>query len=238
MLGIAKGSFLQFYNPGFMRGFGDGVLNGSLWTVCVELQFYFIVPLVYRFFLRERKLRENISLVLLICVSIAVNRCLYGFQSAYAETVFWKLTRVSFLPWIYMFLAGLFLQRNVSLLASALRNSQFLVLLIAYITYATILWFSGCRFDNGVSPLIAFPLFALVMSAAFTRPGLAHRLLKGNDVSYGVYIYHMPIVNMFLYYGLRGAAYSATISVVLSFLLACMSWVLIERPMLKMKRRR
>jgi peptidoglycan/LPS O-acetylase OafA/YrhL len=33
-------SFVQFYNPDFMREFGTGVLNGSLWTISVELQLY------------------------------------------------------------------------------------------------------------------------------------------------------------------------------------------------------
>ncbi|MBM4075066.1 MAG: acyltransferase, partial [Planctomycetes bacterium] len=36
----------QFWNPGFLRDFGVGVLNGSLWTISVELQFYLLVPVV------------------------------------------------------------------------------------------------------------------------------------------------------------------------------------------------
>ncbi|MFZ3008386.1 MAG: acyltransferase, partial [Phenylobacterium sp.] len=36
----AQLTILQFYNPEFMRAFGAGVINGSLWTIAVELQFY------------------------------------------------------------------------------------------------------------------------------------------------------------------------------------------------------
>ena len=43
----AQLTFFQFYNPEFLRTFGVGVMNGSLWTIPVELQFYFLLPFLY-----------------------------------------------------------------------------------------------------------------------------------------------------------------------------------------------
>src|ERR1700746_3860251 len=40
---LAQASIGQFYNPDFLRGYGVGVLNGSAWTITVELQFYLLV---------------------------------------------------------------------------------------------------------------------------------------------------------------------------------------------------
>lgn len=45
---IAQTTILQMWNPGFLRGFGIGVVNGSLWTIPVELSFYCAVPLIWR----------------------------------------------------------------------------------------------------------------------------------------------------------------------------------------------
>ncbi|MEI8021293.1 MAG: acyltransferase, partial [Schlesneria sp.] len=44
---VAQSTFVQVYNPSFMRGFGLGVLNGSLWTIPVELGFYVSLPILY-----------------------------------------------------------------------------------------------------------------------------------------------------------------------------------------------
>ena len=60
LLFLAKTSFLQFYNPDFMRSYGDGVLNGSLWTITVELQFYIMVPVIYALFNLKSKSNTNL----------------------------------------------------------------------------------------------------------------------------------------------------------------------------------
>jgi peptidoglycan/LPS O-acetylase OafA/YrhL len=236
MLFLAKGTFLQFYNPEFMREFGDGVLNGSLWTICVELQFYLLVPVLYRFFL-YRPSQGNRALILIALASLLANRALYALEPAYSATVAWKLARVSFAPWFYMFVVGVLLQRNLHWLEGRIRPWTFPALLIAYVLYATGLQALGFRFDNGISPLLALPVFALILAAAFSKPALADRLLGRNDLSYGMYIYHMPVVNMFLYYGIRGPLTASALAIAWSLCAAYLSWRLIERPAMRFKRK-
>lgn len=235
VLYLAKGSILQFYNPDFMRQFGDGVLNGSLWTVCVELQFYFLIPLLYLTLLGKSRARNAVVLLVLIGLSFATNRLLYALQLDYAETVHWKLLRVSFLPWLCMFLAGVLAQQNFDRLQAILTSRFLIVGLAVYIPLAYFLQLSGVRFDNGMNPLIGVPVFALVMAAAYVKPHVADSLLHKNDISYGVYIYHMVVVNMFLYYGYQGQLVMPLAACAISILLAYASWMLVEKPSLRRK---
>jgi len=42
-------TFLQFFNPDFMRAYATGKLNASLWTISVELQFYLLTPIIFSY---------------------------------------------------------------------------------------------------------------------------------------------------------------------------------------------
>ena len=44
---VAQTTVFQFWNPEHFRGFGMGVVNAALWTISVELQYYFFVPLAF-----------------------------------------------------------------------------------------------------------------------------------------------------------------------------------------------
>jgi peptidoglycan/LPS O-acetylase OafA/YrhL len=74
----------------------------------------------------------------------------------------------------------------------------------------------------------------LTVSLAFFARTLAARLLHENDVSYGLNIYHMPVVNLPLANHLFGAA-KIPIFLGSTLLLAILSWRVIEKPALSLK---
>ena len=78
-------------------------------------------------------------------------------------------------------------------------------------------------------------LAALVVRLAYTAPWLAGRVLRGNDISYGIYIYHMPVINYLMWAGLVTSwAWGAMgLAIVVAFAIA--SWILVERPALAIR---
>ena len=69
---------------------------------------------------------------------------------------------------------------------------------------------------------------------AFTMPKLNH-ILRGNDISYGIYIYHMPILNVFVTFGLMNDVKYLWMVLISAFVFAILSWSLIEKRALKLK---
>jgi len=73
-----------------------------------------------------------------------------------------------------------------------------------------------------------------VIAFAHTWTGLARRL-RGVDLSYGIYLYHMPFVATLHYGGIVGSAWLWPIVFIVPVTCAALSWFLVERPALRLK---
>ncbi|WP_196159523.1 acyltransferase [Reinekea sp. G2M2-21] len=235
LLFIAKSTILQFYNPDFMRTFGDGVLNGSLWTICVELQFYIAVPILYKFFL-EKTRHVNVWLVVLIFLFLGFNRLLNATIMEYGDSIPWKLFRVSFIPWIYMFFVGLFVQRNFDRLSAVFFKVHLLPLVGAYVALCYFLTSKNFEIGNYLSPILFFPLVLVIFRFAYSGASLTRKLLKGNDISYGIYIWHMPLLNQCLYLIPEMKIATLLITLIGTLVVSLLSWNFVERRALKLKK--
>ncbi|MDA8789377.1 acyltransferase [Pseudomonadales bacterium] len=234
VLFLAKASFFQFWNPEFMRAFGDGVLNGSLWTICVELQFYMITPLLY-FVIPKDKRRGNYLLVALLLLLIVCNRILVLPVVDSSNELIWKFYRVSFMPWLYMFITGILFQRNFAVLSAFVSRIPWLILLPLYCIYAFVMVNMGFETGNKISPIVFFALIFLIFRLAYLGAERSNNLLRGNDISYGIYIWHMPIVNQMLFLNYGQSYLDVVIALILTFLAAVTSWVLVEKPAIQLK---
>lgn len=229
-------SFYQFYTPDFMRTFGTGVLNGSLWTITVELQFYILVPVLYFIFKVVERIDCNKILLALIFIFLIFNRLYYSYHSDYNEDILFKILGVTFIPWFYMFLLGVFVQKNFIRFYNMLSN-RFIIAFTVFAVYILCMkYIFGLSTGNSISPLIFFPMVMVLFSAAYTRVQLSKTLLNKNDISYGLYIYHMPVINAILYLGFKEHEAVLLITTTLTLFLSYSSWKIIEYPSLMLKR--
>lgn len=233
---LSQLTIAQFYTPSFMRDFGVGTLNGSLWTIAVELQFYVMIPLFYWALRLKSRGQGDVKVVLAIVFFVIAQKICISLVESNPDRLLIKLMGVSFVPWFYMFLVGVLFQRNFEKLHSLLAGKAWAVIPLYLISTGFIIRYTDWGFGNE----IALPLYLLlaiaVFSVAYSVPNLSRKLFKGNDFSYGVYIYHIPVINIMLSYKLTGEwgwfllVFAATIS------LALLSWYLVEKPCLQLKR--
>jgi peptidoglycan/LPS O-acetylase OafA/YrhL len=232
---VAQLTALQFYNPEFLRAYGCGVLNGSLWTISVELQFYFLTPIICNL-IKPNSKGSNSKLFVTIALFAFLNLTYSNYAASRENNLAIKILGISFAPWFYMFLAGMLAQRNFDL-AHRLLNGKAAKVTVAYILLSFFLtYFTLSPNGNKISPILFTPLAAAVFSLAYTNPTLSRRLIGHNDISYGTYIYHMPIINFLIETNAMPPTQSATLAIVATACAAFASWRLIEKPCLNKKR--
>lgn len=225
---ITKTTILQFYNPEFLRGYGDGVLNGSLWTITVELQFYILLPIIYLTFL---KVGSTSKILWLIGAFVVVNVFYDYLHTDFNENIIFKLFHVSFAPWFFMFLTGVLFQKKFSYLYRIL-SGKFVYLFILYVLISFLAKPLNADYGNSLNPIVFFLLSCLIFSAAYSPVMLSNKLIGSTDISYGTYLYHMPIINFFLYMGFPKDYSLSALIFALTIAVSIASWFLIEKPSL------
>jgi peptidoglycan/LPS O-acetylase OafA/YrhL len=222
------------YRPGFQWPPWARAPNVSLWTIPVELEFYILLPAIYALF-RLRKRGGNIPLLAVFAASAALHLgLLYAHRRDPIDTDN-NFILNTLAPYLWMFLVGVLIQRNLSTLRPAFAGRAHWWLL-GYV----LLWTAATRLgvsvgSNTITPLFLCPLAGLVVSGATSAPGLADRILRHQDISYGTYLYHMPVINLMISFGFFGSVLSAASALLISLLLATASWMLVEKPFLRHK---
>lgn len=225
-------SFLQFYTPDNLRFWGVGAPNGSLWTISTEIQFYLLVPLLVYIAGRSKKLIAALF-VIFIFVHLQMNR--YDGENG---SIIFKLLSFSIINYLYYFLMGtlLYLYRNQLI---NLWSGKWLWWLILYLAYNYMLnRYVSCHILQVAGAVVGHILLSFaVLSFVFSMRHLSESVLKENDISYGIYIYHMIVVNVFVQHGLIHRLDIFFLTIVIVILLAYLSWRFVEKPALKLKNR-
>lgn len=204
-------TLFQFWTPESMRGYGCGTPNGSLWTICVLIQWYIIAYWV------KKLLKKNLKLWIgTICGSIFIAVFINEYNVFLPEIVT-KLIDLTVIPYVWIFVFGAFLSEYSEELLNHLKNKWCYIVISAVIVYSI-----DFQIFNTIYPILqSILLIMAVVAFAYRFP----KLELGFDISYGLYIYHMIVINVFICLGWTSGVNVILGVYIISILLACCSTI-------------
>ena len=232
-----SGNFIPSLESVIFKGIWNWCCKWFVWTIAVEISFYMFVPILF-VFRRFSKVKIDVLLAFIILSSFLFNYyCEYDYSDVLISTFAKKMIFITPLPWIGMFCVGILFNRHIETLYSYTAN-RFLYFFILFILISTVpFWYRSTifvRLGNSIGIVNYVALCFLIMSAAFSNRGLSDRVLRRNDISYGVYIYHQPILNLLIVLGIQGNM-GVIFCLLITVNLAIASWGLVEQPALLFK---
>lgn len=217
---------LSSLDPYYSLGFFKAATSGVLWTITVELTFYLALPVVLEAYRRTKRL----GILLVAVCGIASWFMAQHVNLTDKYHPYLSLTIGSHF-WIFSFgVLGRLCWERVSVIFAG----KGVLWLVAYLW---LVWQTATVpsiYQAGPMDALLMPVLAgLVLSMAFTFP--RPQLLKGQDLSYGIYLYHMLVIHTFLALGWSGSWSIFTLAAAATVAMAGASWLLIEKPALKMR---
>jgi peptidoglycan/LPS O-acetylase OafA/YrhL len=224
-------SIFQGFPAAFLAPLSIG-LNRSLWTIPIELEFYIVLPALYGI-LRLRRRLGNLRLLAIALASLAVQLLTV---SSVGQARAFSLLQVTLAPYLWMFLVGVSIQRNWSTVRGWLVGRAHWWGLGYLLVCVAAGWLRVGTGGNNMNPVYLLPLAGLIVSLAMSAPQLSDRILRHHDVSYGLYLYHMLVINLLVGLAAPSGWASFAAAIILSIGLAVLSSTLIEKPYLTGKR--
>lgn len=214
-------TIFQFWTPNVLREWGVGTPNGSLWTIVVEIQFYFFIIFLYF------KTNTIIKLIIISIVSILLNMFLkinnFGILN--------KILGILIFPYAYNFILGIIFAKY-NILKEKLLNDKFWIWFALYNICIFIFKIYPAYFVNFKSLISNLILGILSLSFVYSNINILKSFNPKIDISYGVYLYHMIFLNFFIHN--FGIAETKTkylwIYVFITFIMSILSYKIIEYP--------
>lgn len=207
--------------PGVFQHNAERAVNGSLWTIKIEVAFYCFVPIMVW---ATRRFGATRVLAILFFASLVWKVGLTTIADATGTPVFAKIAKQ--LPGQLSFFVGGAWAYNRTRDGHMPRASWACIGVLAYAATFGVL-------NDLLAPAA---VTAVVYWSAIAGPGLP-RVGKYGDFSYGLYLYHFPIVQAFIALGFFAAAplLSATTVFLVAIVTGIASWFLVEHPSLQRK---
>lgn len=202
-------NFLAGSIPGVFASNPMDGMNGALWTIKIEVMFYILVPVIVWLC---RKLNRDLVLWTIFVLSI-VYRALMADHNTWALQLPGQLS---------FFMIGALIHYHIGFFEA---NGKWLTAAAAvlYLAHVATGWFV----------LRPAAIATLTLSASLLAPTIKGPTRWG-DFSYGIYVLHWPLIQLFVAAGLyRNHPWAALVLTLLSVALAAVfSWFVVEKPSL------
>jgi len=215
-------NFIQPCLPGvFMSDSNSCAVNGALWTLKIEISFYLIVPFLLYF---AKRIKLKYLLFIGIYVVSVLYRNIFEYLSNLNGIEYYSFLARQLPGFLSYFVCGIGLYYYFEFF---LRNKQilFLIALVVFIIEHKI----------GIEILTPLALSISVFFIAFSFKKL-NSFAKHGDISYGIYIFHYPILKIVSHFGFferYNPFIVSTIVIIFIILVGYASWHLIEKQFLK-----
>ena len=208
------------------------------WSLSVEEQYYFVLPLILILFIRYLKLNLTTVLSLLAIASFALAEFMSGRSSLAGLSYYFLLTRMGELL-VGSILAILHARGTIEK-----SNSNILTTVAVAILVGTLIFFNKQLVFPGFSALLACIPIALIIHSEDTW---VNRALENKFVvwigllSYSLYLFHWPVLAFARYILNTTEGYlhlplaAQAICLVLIFALSTISYYAVERPLRTLK---
>ena len=199
--------------PGVFKTNANGAVNGSLWSLSLEIRCYILLAIAGFFGLLKNRTIANIFLLAVFVFGV------YFFQSIplIGINIHWAKSSM-------YFLAGVFFYLNRDDVVLDLKIAIFLLILSVYSF--------GKAFFNFVFPVgLVYLVFYTVYETRYLPVDS-----EIGDISYGIYIYAWPVQQIVAQALPKATPYANTLfSSIFVVMIAYASWRYIEKPMLSLK---
>lgn len=221
---VAQISVFQFYTPASLVQYGVGNPNGALWTISLEVQIYFVILFSWKW-LKKQTTRFWFTFII---GSIAINVG-FGYIESFLPTIVSKLINVTFVPYMYVFAIGMFFYKEKEKIIPKLMKYFwcFVGCYLAWLVLDSLVLHVNLGHYSNVVKGTMVSVLTILGGYYCGKKRVQH------EISYGLYIYHMIIINIFVMLGLVENNWFMIIVVAISWVVALGSNIFIEKPIMK-----